>query len=84
MEIFGTPSDRLEDCHVRNDDATMNAAEALEASIIHRDCDPVFCARRWEANRIVGLEADTYAERSNVHPLPTRYLTEVRSITRDP
>lgn len=84
MEIYGPRLDRLEDCHVRNDDITMNATEALEASIIHRDCDPVFCARGVEANRIVGLEADRYAERSNVHPLPTRYFRQVGDIVRDP
>ncbi|MRH91503.1 hypothetical protein GFY24_29370 [Nocardia sp. SYP-A9097] len=84
MEINRTRSESLEDCHVRDDDITMNVAEALEASIIHRDCDPVFCARRLEANRIVRFEADKYAERSNVHPLPTRYFREVSDVVRDP
>ncbi|MFB7724673.1 hypothetical protein [Nocardia sp. NPDC056100] len=70
MEFYGPRLERLEDCHVRDDDIAMNAAEALEASIIHRDCDPVFCARRMEAGRIVSVEVDRYAERSNIHVLP--------------
>ncbi|WP_157573687.1 hypothetical protein [Nocardia jejuensis] len=50
----------------------MNAAEALEVMFIHRDCDSVFCARKVAAARMIGLDADKYAEPSNVRALPPR------------
>ncbi|MRH89304.1 hypothetical protein GFY24_17925 [Nocardia sp. SYP-A9097] len=84
MEFDGPRSERLEDCHIRNDDVGMNPAEALEAWIIHRDCDPVFCARRLESRRIIEVDADKYVERSNVHPLPTRYFRDVSHVACDP
>ncbi len=73
MEIFGPRLKRLEDCHIRDDsDISMNAAEALEVMFIHRDCDSVFCARKVAAARMIGLDADKYAEPSNVRALPPR------------
>ncbi|WP_327146976.1 hypothetical protein [Nocardia sp. NBC_01327] len=84
MEFYGPRLKRLEDCDVRDDDIEMNAAEALEAMIIHRDCHPAVCIRQQVAARTVGIEKDPYAERSNVIPFPTRNFKVVGHVTRDP
>ncbi|WP_330182439.1 hypothetical protein OHB26_01520 [Nocardia sp. NBC_01503] len=77
MEFYGPRLERLEDCDVRDDDIEMNAAEALEALILHRDCHAAVCPRQQAATRIIGIEKDRYAEPSNVIPLPTRHFKVV-------
>lgn len=74
MEIYGPRLDRLEDCHIRDNDIEMTPAEALEAMVIHRDCFPDQCARQAEASRIITVEDDKYEpqQRSNVIRFPMR------------
>ncbi|MRH93194.1 hypothetical protein GFY24_38240 [Nocardia sp. SYP-A9097] len=81
MEFYGP---RLEDCDVRDDDIEMNAAEALEAMILHRDCHPAVCTRQQAATRIICVEKDRYAEPSNVIPLHTRNFKVVGHVSCDP
>lgn len=79
MEFYGPRLERLEDCDVRDDDIEMNAAEALEALILHRDCHAAVCPRQQAATRIIGIEKDRYAEPSNVIPfLPDTSRSSVK------
>ncbi|MGW4246518.1 hypothetical protein [Nocardia sp. NPDC004722] len=84
MELYGPRMERLEDCRVRPNDIEMNPAEALEAMILHRDCEPMQCSRQQEAARIIGLESDEHPERSNVIPFPVQRLRVVGDVTCDP
>ncbi|MCU1642977.1 MAG: hypothetical protein JWN03_3252 [Nocardia sp.] len=84
MEFYGPRLQRLEDCHVRDHDIEMTAAEALEAIIIHRECLPSDCSRQVEATRIIGVEVDQYVDDAKVIPLRTRHFKVVGYGSGDP
>ncbi|WP_405490203.1 hypothetical protein [Nocardia sp. NBC_00511] len=86
MEFYGPRLARLEDCHIRDNDIEMTAAEALEAMVIHRDCCPDQCSRQAAASRIITVEDDKYEgrDRSNVILFPTRAFRMVDDVGCDP
>ncbi|WP_327138779.1 hypothetical protein [Nocardia sp. NBC_01327] len=84
MEFYGPRLERLEDCHVRDGDIEMTAAEALEAMIIHRECTPSECSRQVEATRIIGMDVDPYVDDRKVIPFETRHFKVVSHVRSDP
>ncbi|MFI1920151.1 hypothetical protein [Nocardia sp. NPDC020380] len=56
MDLPESRIERLEDCDVRDTDIEMDPAEALEAIIWHRDCDPVECERVMLASKLIPVD----------------------------